>query len=295
MAFLRVSSAVSVVRCRLERRFRTARWSRRPSRPASPGWGAAAPLRRRRRRPRRRPWRRGPGGRRSCAGAAWVWCDQLRGHVLELQRGDGAAQVLHRVDAARRFTSACCGVACSRRVELLGGAVEVAHQRVAGVGQQALQAVEVVAGHHQVVLQVGRGQQRQRRGGWSASASIGESSASWRRGRVSVGRRAPRGPRAMQAFSAGPGDIEGDLGSDAAANCRRRAHRAYVGARAARYVSATGTPAADAPLRVLHLEDSELDHELALAHLRRGGLRRADAARRHRGRVPRRARASTGT
>ncbi len=27
------------------------------------------------------------------------------------------------------------------------------------------------------------------------------------------------------------------------------------------------------PLRVLHLEDSELDHELALAHLRRGGMR----------------------
>lgn len=29
---------------------------------------------------------------------------------------------------------------------------------------------------------------------------------------------------------------------------------------------------ASRPLRVLHLEDSELDHELALAHLRRGGL-----------------------
>jgi signal transduction histidine kinase len=29
---------------------------------------------------------------------------------------------------------------------------------------------------------------------------------------------------------------------------------------------------ADQPLRVLHLEDSELDHELMLAHLRRGGL-----------------------
>ncbi len=26
------------------------------------------------------------------------------------------------------------------------------------------------------------------------------------------------------------------------------------------------------PIRVLHLEDSELDHELAMAHLRRGGL-----------------------
>ena len=26
------------------------------------------------------------------------------------------------------------------------------------------------------------------------------------------------------------------------------------------------------PLRVLHIEDSELDHELTLAHLRRGGL-----------------------
>ena len=32
------------------------------------------------------------------------------------------------------------------------------------------------------------------------------------------------------------------------------------------------TPAADHRLRLLHLEDSELDHELTLAHLQRGGL-----------------------
>jgi signal transduction histidine kinase len=32
------------------------------------------------------------------------------------------------------------------------------------------------------------------------------------------------------------------------------------------------TPARRSPLRVLHLEDSELDHELEMAHLRRGGL-----------------------
>ena len=32
------------------------------------------------------------------------------------------------------------------------------------------------------------------------------------------------------------------------------------------------TRAADHRLRVLHLEDSELDHELTLAHLQRGGL-----------------------
>ncbi len=31
-------------------------------------------------------------------------------------------------------------------------------------------------------------------------------------------------------------------------------------------------PVADRPLRLLHLEDSELDHELTLAHLQRGGL-----------------------
>ena len=30
---------------------------------------------------------------------------------------------------------------------------------------------------------------------------------------------------------------------------------------------------AEAPLRLLHLEDSELDHALTLAHLHRGGLR----------------------
>ena len=29
---------------------------------------------------------------------------------------------------------------------------------------------------------------------------------------------------------------------------------------------------AEAPLRLLHLEDSELDHALTLAHLKRGGL-----------------------
>ena len=32
------------------------------------------------------------------------------------------------------------------------------------------------------------------------------------------------------------------------------------------------TPARRSPLRVLHLEDSELDHELEMAHLRRGGM-----------------------
>jgi signal transduction histidine kinase len=32
------------------------------------------------------------------------------------------------------------------------------------------------------------------------------------------------------------------------------------------------TPARRTPLRVLHLEDSELDHELEMAHLRRGGM-----------------------
>jgi hypothetical protein len=30
---------------------------------------------------------------------------------------------------------------------------------------------------------------------------------------------------------------------------------------------------AEAPLRLLHLEDSELDHALMLLHLQRGGLR----------------------
>ena len=38
------------------------------------------------------------------------------------------------------------------------------------------------------------------------------------------------------------------------------------------------TPARRSPLRVLHLEDSELDHELEMAHLRRGGLQ-VDAMR----------------
>lgn len=37
-------------------------------------------------------------------------------------------------------------------------------------------------------------------------------------------------------------------------------------------------PASETPLRVLHLEDSELDHELTLAHLKRGGLQ-AEALR----------------
>ena len=44
-------------------------------------------------------------------------------------------------------------------------------------------------------------------------------------------------------------------------------------------------------LRVLHIEDSELDHELTVAHLRRGGLRRATrCASRREARVPRGAR-----
>ncbi|MET0383498.1 MAG: histidine kinase [Burkholderiaceae bacterium] len=37
-------------------------------------------------------------------------------------------------------------------------------------------------------------------------------------------------------------------------------------------MSSPSTPARQAPLRVLHLEDSELDHALEMAHLRRGGL-----------------------
>jgi hypothetical protein len=48
-------------------------------------------------------------------------------------------------------------------LDLVGGAVEVRQQRVAGVAEQALQALHVVADDHQVVLQVGSGHQWQAR------------------------------------------------------------------------------------------------------------------------------------
>ena len=53
------------------------------------------------RRLRRRRRRRAPAGRRSCAGAVGVG-DQLRRHVLELQRGDRAAQLAAPSRRARR-------------------------------------------------------------------------------------------------------------------------------------------------------------------------------------------------
>jgi TPP-dependent trihydroxycyclohexane-1,2-dione (THcHDO) dehydratase len=52
-------------------------------------------------------------------------------------------------------------VQAARGADLLGGAVKAVGQHLAGVGEQGLQAVEVVARHHQVVLQVGGRHQRQ--------------------------------------------------------------------------------------------------------------------------------------
>src|SRR6218665_1117592 len=85
--------------------------------------------------------------------------DQLGGHVLELQRGDGAGDVVHHA-VQRRAVAALLGGLAQLGLDLRGGGVEMRRQRLARVVEQALQALKIVVHRHQVILELGRHQQR---------------------------------------------------------------------------------------------------------------------------------------
>ena len=87
--------------------------------------------------------------------------DQLRGHVLELQRGDRATELLDQA-AVGRGSARAVGIGLvlvHQRGDLFVRRAEARHQRVAGVFEQGVETVEVVAGRHQVILQLGSQQQ----------------------------------------------------------------------------------------------------------------------------------------
>ena len=132
-----------------------------------------------------------PAGRRSCAGAGAVWaisCEAMSWNCSAVTAPPRCCIARSKISS-----SAVDGVGSHQRAHLLGGAVKALQQRVAGVGQQRLQAVQVVAWPSSVVLQVGGRQQRQRcRLGCvcrlrSASCSIGRRDVLARR--VRPGRR----------------------------------------------------------------------------------------------------------
>ena len=82
--------------------------------------------------------------------------DELGGHVLELQRGHGLVEglqgALHGGDVPLP--------AIDGLPKLVRGAMKPFLQHAIGVVQQALQAFQIVRGHHQVILQLGGDEQR---------------------------------------------------------------------------------------------------------------------------------------
>ena len=100
--------------------------------------------------------------------------NELRRHVLKLQRDDGATELLDEavVGLGRAWAVGVTAVFVHQRLDLFVRAVEAQHQRVAGISKQGVEALQVVAGDQQTVLQVGGHRQAQPRGAFGLLGKV---------------------------------------------------------------------------------------------------------------------------